>query len=225
MYSIHPSKELTSLYRQKPYQGQNPELAKVIFLGLDANFAEDIEQSEYYPYIKEYLTDGVKFWEKYDVHHPFMLPQYKNRDGVTYHKNFSKLKLCALNAKHISFVELLDVPTVGRTSNNKRLFYGMLNRSYLIELEALIFTSDYKKLVFIPRGVYKDLLKTKKEYDIFHWLPDDVSVKDLNKAYKIVDNDSVCIYVVTHFSDTISNEHINEIRQILDTYLPNSFAD
>jgi len=92
MYSIHPSKELVSLYRKKPYQGQNPELAKIIFLGLDANFAEDIEQSEFYHYIKDYLADGVKFWEKYNVHHPFMLPQFKNSDGVTYHKNFSKVR-------------------------------------------------------------------------------------------------------------------------------------
>jgi len=66
MYQQHPSEELNRLFHQKPYQGQNPEFAQLIFFGLDANFSEDIEDDiENFEQIKEYLKDGVAYWEKY----------------------------------------------------------------------------------------------------------------------------------------------------------------
>ena len=55
MYSKHPSLELTELFKSKPYQGQNPRRAKILFLGLDANFGANIATDGFFPRIKEYL--------------------------------------------------------------------------------------------------------------------------------------------------------------------------
>jgi hypothetical protein len=54
--------------------------AKILFVGRDANWAYDVETQEVFNYISEYLTDGVRFWNNYKIHHPFLLPNYKG-DG------------------------------------------------------------------------------------------------------------------------------------------------
>ena len=66
-YGQHGFKELEELYEAKPYQGQDPQLAKVIFLGRDANYPKALaeDKSGFFDYILEYHKNGVAFWEKY----------------------------------------------------------------------------------------------------------------------------------------------------------------
>ncbi len=85
MYQIHPSKKLNELFQEKPFQGVSPEKAKFLFVGLDANYAENIESQNIFDKIIEYHLDGVSFWQKYKVHHPFLLDEYRE-DGRKYHK-------------------------------------------------------------------------------------------------------------------------------------------
>ena len=113
MYQIHPSKRLKELFENKPYQGANPLDATFLFIGLDANYAENIEQQAIFSQIVEYHQNGVLFWEKYGIHHPFLLPNYKG-DGKRFHQNFAKIGFSAAQANDISFIELLHVPTFGR---------------------------------------------------------------------------------------------------------------
>jgi len=40
MYVPHPSRELTELFAQKPYQGVAPDRAAFLFVGLDANYGK-----------------------------------------------------------------------------------------------------------------------------------------------------------------------------------------
>ncbi len=117
-YRKHHSAELNTLFKAKPYQGQDPEKAKVIILGTDANYSEEISYHQFFEYILEYHVDGVKFWKEYNVHHPFLLENYpfnKTGGGVPYHRNFSKLGYNSDYAEIFSFVELLDIPTIGMT--------------------------------------------------------------------------------------------------------------
>ena len=62
-FSIHPSKQLVDLFNRKPYQGANPETAKVLILGNDANYSEEISNHSFFDYILEYHDDGVAFWK------------------------------------------------------------------------------------------------------------------------------------------------------------------
>lgn len=48
MYQQHPSTRLTALFHERPYQGAAPEEAAFIFIGLDANYAEDLERTPFF---------------------------------------------------------------------------------------------------------------------------------------------------------------------------------
>lgn len=115
MYIPHPSAELNALFEAKPYQGVAPDHATFLFVGLDANYDEHIDRSPTFPAIREYHSDGVSFWQRHGVHHPFLLPQYSG-DGRRYHRNFARIGFKPEHAPFVSFTELLHVPTVGRSA-------------------------------------------------------------------------------------------------------------
>ena len=102
MYYLHPNNKLNELFAQRPYQGADPMKAKFVFIGLDANYDTSIEASGIFDELVEYLADGVTFWSKYGVHHPFLLPKYKG-DGKLYHRNFSKICENASSLKKTSW--------------------------------------------------------------------------------------------------------------------------
>ncbi len=112
------------------------------------------------------------FWNKYNCHHPFLLSSYpfnKNIAGVPFHRNFSKVGLTPKHAEHISFVELLDIPTIGNKSQNRDLFYQLVSVTHLEYIERLM-TGGGEKLIFVSNGVLKDIEKIKKSYPVFRWL-------------------------------------------------------
>lgn len=77
VYYAHTSELLNREFTARPFQGATPESATFLFVGLDANYSPTIEQSPVFPRLLEYLKDGVAFWRRYGVHHPFLLPGYR----------------------------------------------------------------------------------------------------------------------------------------------------
>ncbi len=61
MYFIHKSSTLINAFAKRPFQGAEPEAARCMFIGLDANYNEDIENSPIFPQLLEYLKDGPGF--------------------------------------------------------------------------------------------------------------------------------------------------------------------
>jgi hypothetical protein len=61
-----------------------------------------------------YHENGLEFWRAEGVHHPFLLPQYRE-DGRRYHQRFAKIGFQPSHADLVSFVELMHLPTVGRS--------------------------------------------------------------------------------------------------------------
>ena len=55
MYNHHPSPRLNELFAKRPYQGVDPIHAKYVFIGLDANYAEDVDQIKTAAEIYEWL--------------------------------------------------------------------------------------------------------------------------------------------------------------------------
>ena len=150
LYGMHPSAALLDRFRSKPYQGQDPARAKIVVLGTDANYSSSISEHDFFGRILEYHEDGVAFWRKYRVHHPFLLPSYpfdRRRDGVRYHRNFQKMGLGPEFADQISFVELLDVPTIGNTV--QATFFKLLRPEHLHWLEEVLLSGGDEKLVLI----------------------------------------------------------------------------
>jgi hypothetical protein len=160
MYHQHPSAELNALFRHRPFQGAEPECARFVFVGLDANYDPNLELSSSLPSVLEYHADGVAFWRRHGVHHPFLLPTYRG-DGRRYHLNFAKIGFTPDHAGQVSFIELLHVPTVGRN----KLEATDLDPRHLARIDSLV-TAGAARHVFLSAGVVGLMLATKK----FGWL-------------------------------------------------------
>lgn len=231
-YGEHGFKELEKLYCEKPYQGQNPQVAKVIFLGRDANYPRIIGDSDFFKFIIEYHRDGVAFWKKYGIHHPFLHPEYpynKNKDkrykdGVKYHEVFAKMCLSAKYAEYISFVEILNRPTAGNTGQDTEdWFEKNISDGHIAFLEET-FRSAGKTIIFIPKTVIGvDLKKVKDKTGRFAWLLAKDRNSDKDEPDCILTEGKVSFYKCNHFSGAISNHHLccisNIIRNCADPYI------
>lgn len=192
MFQIHPSVTLRELFKKKPYQGAHPHDAKFLFVGLDANYAEDIEQQVIFDKVKEYHEDGVKFWLTHGVHHPFLLSAYPGRGaGRFYHANFAKIGFLPENARDISFVELLNVPTIGKS----KLLPEELNPEHLEWLYKLVFEGKAEN-IFMGDAVIR-LLQQNKSFSKKIKSNPKVNEKGLVSIYKGEDRQ---IYKNVHFS-------------------------
>lgn len=238
----HPCPELNKAYQG--YQGQKPGSAKFIFIGLDANFSSNIQTSpsrDFFEEVLDYLKDGVTYWNKEQKqcphyrHHPFLSPEYGNRPGYKYHKSFSKMlsrhNITKEYADKISFIELLPFPTCDTDASH---FMGLFNdarylnknRDHLIQIDSWISTSGNIKEIFIPISVHTKICELKRQqHGSFDWLPIDWQPVPpgpgrfiLNTLYKskALTNNSINIRVMTHFSNAISNVHLDTMGTIIN---------
>jgi hypothetical protein len=153
MYCKHRNDELVELYSHTKYQGADPEKARFLFFGLDANFNACIDEWKHFPEIRSYLENGVHYWTDRGFHHPFLHPEYRG-DGAKYHKQFSKIGFTREHAECVSFVELIDVPTCGRS----HLEDDDMESSHMDRLKAWF--DGPAKYIFIPRTVGHLLRRT-----------------------------------------------------------------
>ena len=189
MFTAHPSRELTRAFGEKPYQGADPKQAQLIFVGLDANYASNIQEQPIFKAILEYHLDGPSFWKKHGVHHPFLLPAYRG-SGRKYHRNFSKIGLTPDHADRVSFVELLAIPTTGRSS----LTPDDLDAGHLTYLHDVIFQGNPKN-VFVSAAV-TNLMKRTGRFPQLSEAADSISAI-LPLLY---DRDGTSVYRHLHFS-------------------------
>jgi hypothetical protein len=182
------------MYRAKPYQGARPESAEFVFVGLDANYDAHIESSSVFPCVLEYHYDGVAFWGRHKVHHPFLLADYRG-GGQRYHRNFAEIGFELEDACRVSFVELLHVPTVGRS----RLVADDLDSKHLDKLDALI-RLGARRNIFLSDGVIRLMLDSRRLLDSepFDWLPKPVSKQVLPQLHKVKET---TIYQHLHFAN------------------------
>lgn len=189
MYQSHPSKALTARFRHRPYQGVDPATATFLFIGLDANYHPALEQSSSFGSVLEYHEDGVAFWRRHGVHHPFLLPDYRG-DGRRYHRAFARIGFNSKHAELVSFVELLHVPSIGRNQLEPK----DLDPSHLLRINATILEGSAKH-VFVSPGVAR-LMRSSK---VFPWLPKEATGLDpLRVLYR---ESSRTVYSHLHFSN------------------------
>jgi hypothetical protein len=160
-----------------------------LFIGLDANYSADLEQSSSFRSVLEYHQDGVNFWRSHGVHHPFLLPNYRG-DGRRYHTTFARIGFTPVHAHLVSFAELLHVPTVGKS----QLTAQDLDASHLSWLNAAILQGSAKH-VFVSAGVARLMRESKA----FPWLPREVvRSEQLDVFYR---DSSRTVYSHLHFSN------------------------
>lgn len=189
MYQAHPSRELTSHFAHRPFQGVEPGAAIFLFVGLDANYDESIERSRLFRSALEYHQDGVGFWRRHGVHHPFLLPQYTG-DGRRYHRNFARIGFSSQHAHLVSFVELLHVPTVGRN----QLTPDDLDPSHLRMVNTAILRGQARH-IFVSAGV----VRLMRASGSFPWLTGSAASSGvLPVLYRQTDR---AVYLHLHFSN------------------------
>ena len=189
MFQPHPSHLLTEHFRKKPYQGADPHLARFLFVGLDANYAADVELSAIYQSLLQYHEDGPRFWRDAGVHHPFLLPQYKG-DGRRYHVTFAKIGFQPSHADLVSFIELLDRPTVGRSA----LVPSDLGSEHLGLLRAAIFAGK-AQFIFVSAGVQRLLVASGK-------FPELAAIRRTYGALRVLhEDDDRAVFLHLHFSN------------------------
>lgn len=215
-FKKHPSESLQELYKRRNFQGANPELAKVLFVGKDPNWAVDIEFSPIFELVKDYLFDGVKFWQNQNIHHPFLHSKYIG-DGKKYHQAIKNLKFNSELAENISFVEIIGFPTTGMSSTKPAQFNKYLlssdNHNHLIELDKLLNNSE--KRIFMFWGLIKHLKFINSKTGLFKNLSNidqsNMIRTDLNRVGNI--------YVHKHFSMGISQETLDKISLEVKSFL------
>ncbi len=210
-YILHPSENLRAHFRG--WQGNNPMQASFLFVGLDANYEANIDNS--LPEIFGYLDDGIQWCQGNDegVHHPFMLHHYHG-SGKRYHKKFTEIGFTVERAHCFSFVELLHVPTMGRSN----LKLPDLSINHLAELNNT-FDAGIAKYIVVSSKV----TKLMRQSGIFprlnpYPLPNDLHLKVLRE-----ENDQI-IYEMYHLSCygwqlPILNMQIAQLREIVQNFI------
>ena len=218
-YDKHPSEDLVQLFTKKPFQGQDPTKAKILILGNDANYSPQISGDDFFNRILEYHSDGISFWKKYDRHHPFLLPDYpfdKRKHGVRYHLNFNKMKFSSEDAEYFSFVELLHIPTIGNSGDNKKRFFDFLDEKHLNWLEDLIFNGE-KKFVIVNQTLARLIKTIQKEYGVLSKLYQVLNGKNVPSI--VLETDNTILYNGYSFAHSVSNAYLdklgNEIREFI----------
>lgn len=216
--------EWQAIFKAKPYQGQDPEKAKVLFVGRDANYPDDLCNDPFFERVKEYHRDGVTFWGKYEVHHPFLCKDFpfpRNAGGYRYHYRFTRLGLKSEDAQYISFIELRELPTRGVTGKiPKSVFISKLEPSHMQRLDRWIMQSG-RKLVFLPKTVRDDMLKFRKgDTNLFQFLnfnpPQPLNAFGLAVIY--ADNDIVVLETYS-FASTEIYGITSKMKTVIDRFL------
>lgn len=189
MFQVHPSHRLQTLFRVKPWQGANPEHCRFLFVGLDANYAPAVESSPLFASLLHYHEDGPAFWRETGVHHPFLLPGYKG-DGRRYHLTFAKIGFQPKHADAVSFIETLDVPTVGRNV----LTAADLGVQHLAYLRHVMF-HGHAQFIFVPAGVQRLLLASGR-------FPELAAVRRVFAGLRVLhEDDDRAVFLHLHFSN------------------------
>lgn len=218
-YGIHPSEHLVGLFAKQPYQGEDPEKARILIIGNDANYSPEISRHTFFERILDYHADGVGFWKTTGVHHPFMLADYpfdRRKGGVRYHLNFSKLNFSPEYADKFSFVELLNVPTIGNTGSNKELFFQLLDKNHLSWLESLVLGGE-GKFVLVNQTLARSIDMISKKFGVLKELAAAISGKPVPAI--ALETTHATVYNGYSFSHSVSNAYLGGVAKLMNAFI------
>lgn len=236
MYGINACAELRESFGNRPFQGQDPrcENARAVFLGLDANYPNTLDDHRaFLDILLRYHDNGVDFWENdqenpNQKHHPFLLdcfPFDRRKNGYKYHRRFDEIGFVPANvyAQHISFLELLAVPTTNDARPEDQISYEALLMESGLHLEEYVqgcMTAHTPKAIFLSDKVINRYNQAIGDFTIIQ--------NDLLPNPQVVNNEPILIrrrnraelYKCYHLSIRKNNhevhEHLMNIKRIVD---------
>ncbi len=146
-----------------------------------------------------------------------MLDEYpfeRTKDGVPFHRKFSSMGLSSEVAEEVSFVELLDVATIGIKSKDRDQYRKLANPEHLDYLRSL-FVDGGPRTIFISSTVLKDLdfLDGKRWRLLNLWRK--APIRTEGGLPLIYDHNGVKAYRATHFSGSISLKELQNIKALV----------
>ncbi len=146
-----------------------------------------------------------------------MLAEYpfdKRRGGVRYHLNFSKMGFSSEYAEYFSFAELLNIPTMGNTGDDKERFFELLDRNHLNWLENLILGGK-KKFVMVNQTLANSIKQIQKRLGAFGRLSRILDGKETPSV--ILENDNVVLFNGYSFAHSVTNVYLDGLKnEVLD---------
>ena len=191
----------------------------MLIIGNDANYSVAISRHDFFGKIVEYHSDGIGFWTKHGRHHPFLLTEYpfdKRTGGVRYHRNFAKMEFLQHDAPHFSFIELLNVPTIGNTGSDRGLFFRLLDRKHLQWLEHLIF-SPQPKFVLVNQTLVRMIERISRHHNVLTRLSP--LLKGTKPGAATLETNGTVIHNGYSFSHSVSNAYLSGLGQTIRSYI------
>ena len=232
MFSQHDSVELNELFNLRPFQGQHPSRSRVIFFGRDANYPSDIKNNETRPgcfdLLRQYHEDGVGFWQNLygnnpeQKHHPFLICMRDRDPGFRYHQVFSEMNLGSHCANHISFVELLNVPTMGNPKDDPNNEFGNLlqqSQDHLARLLQQMSSCDFRRVVFIPNSAIVKMNGITVAPFFYQQIFMRNETLRTNCPKLIFRYRNIDVYKCYHFSDPRGPGQLKNMKGIIDDYI------
>ena len=236
VYGINACEDLRGAFEMRPFQGQDPrdEIAKAIFIGLDANYPNILkDHTDFLKILLRYHKKGDQFWENDQAnpnqkHHPFLLdcfPFDRRKDGCRYHRRFDNIGFTpATNyAQYISFLELLAVPTTNDARPEDQISRDVLlmrSGSHLDVYVKTSMTSHTPRAIFLSRDVINKYNQAIIDFKIIRddLLPNPPIVN--NEPVLIGCRDRAELYKCYHLSirknEREVHEHLSKIKMIVD---------
>ena len=228
MFSQHDSAQLNELFNLRTFQGQEHSQARIIFFGRDANYPNDIENNERcFELLRQYHVDGPRFWENNEnnqqrKHHPFLICMGNGDPGYRYHWVFSQMGLDAGYANHISFVELLNVPTMGDPKDDPNNEFGNLlqqSRDHLARLLHQMSSGDFRRAVFIPNSAIVKMDKITVAPFFYQQIFMRNETLRTNCPKLIFRYRNIDVYKCYHFSCARGPVQLKNMKGIIDDYI------
>jgi hypothetical protein len=97
-------------------------------------------------------------------------------------------------AQHVSFIELLPVPTIGRTADER--FWDLFDVEHARRIDRLVATGEPRLVILSKSLVSNYMLRAKKTRPVFAWVPDEFRFGEMKRI-----GDTI-IYGAPHFSST-----------------------
>ena len=157
-----------------------------------------------------------------EKHHPFLICMRHGDAGFKYHKVFSEMGLDSGYAQHISFVELLNVPTMDDPSDDPHhhVFNLLLHQSkdYLNTLLTQL-VGPTRRVVFVPNSAIKPMERIEVApffyREIFNRHTPIIGAGPM----RLFQYQNIDVYKCYHFSDSRGRGQLENMKRIIDDYI------
>lgn len=105
-------------------------------------------------------------------------------------------------ARHVSFIELLDMPTTGRTE--KAGFWRLFREEHARRIDALVARAERRMIVLSKSLVSNYMAYARRGWPVFEWVPERFALGEMDVIGETI------VVGAPHFSSTTYEREVFE---------------